>query len=104
MKIQQAIEALTTAIFENMVNSLEAKLTSASLKKELQYNCDALNNSLFNDFLTIKEVLQKVVDKYYFNYYEVEGYQQITLCNMQSSISHNLSLVRNAKKLIKFIS
>ena len=52
----------------------------------------------------MSEVLQKVVDKYYVDYYEVNNYIEMNLDNLEYTLEHNLSIVNSCKKLVKFIN
>jgi len=96
---------ISEELFKNMVSSLEAKLSNEStLKNEVKYHCNALNESLTKDFDQIVYVLQSLVDSYYLGYYDVSGFVCFNKCNFKEALSHNLSLIGNAKKLIKFIN
>lgn len=100
-----AIEnTIAVELFSNMVNSLETKLTSNILKDEVKYNQKELNESISKDFNQITEVLQNVVDSFYLQYYQVNGFESFTLKNFNRSLKHNLELIGNAKKLIKYIN
>lgn len=95
---------IAVELFTNMINSLESKLKSDILKHDIKYNSNELNCSLSKDFNQIQEVLQKVVDSFYLDYYQVNGFELLTLENFNFSLKHNLELIGNAKKLIKFIN
>ena len=101
----QTENIIAVELFSNMVNSLESKLTSrTSLKHDVKYNLNELNLAFANDFKQIQEVLQSVVDSYYLGYYNVSGFEFFSIENFEYCIKHNLELVNNAKKLIKFIN
>ena len=104
MKTQEIEKTIAVELFTNMVNSLESKLDYTKAKKNAKYNNTEFNQSLSNDFRQITEVLQKVVDGFYLGYYEVDSFRPIFLNNLSESLNHNLKLVNNAKKLIKFIN
>jgi uncharacterized lipoprotein YehR (DUF1307 family) len=101
------IEAQTTIcveLFRNMLNKIENKFNDlATLKNSLKYNEESFNNSLRNDFIQIVKVLQGVIDKYYFNYYNVDNYEYMSLSNLEESLNHNKMLLNGANKLLKFI-
>lgn len=104
MTLNQTENIVSVELFSNMVNSLERRLKSEILNHDIKYNPEEANASMLMDFNQIKEVLQKTIDSFYLGYYEVSGFQFITLKNIEDSVSHNLGLVNNAKKLIKFIN
>jgi hypothetical protein len=104
MKSTEIEKIITVELFTNMVNSLENRLDYTKAKNNAKYHNLEFNKSLSNDFKQITEVLQNVVDSFYLDYYEVNTFQQINLDNLDYSIKHNLQLINNTKKLIKFIN
>jgi hypothetical protein len=96
---------ISESLFSNMVLKLENKLLSkTTLINEIKYHSSELNNSLKKSFDEIVFVLQSVVDSFYLSYYEVEGFILFCESNINEALKHNLSLLNNAKKLIKFIN
>lgn len=102
--MEKVAEIISEELFRSMVNRLEQRLSyGVSLKLELRYNEKDLNKSLKSDFDAITEVLQSVVDSQYTGYYEVSGFEYLTVDNLDFSIGHNLNLLKNCNKLLKFI-
>lgn len=104
MTKKQASEIVAFGIFSKMVDNIESRILSQSFKRDLKYNNEQVNKSLTGDYASIVEVLQAVVDKFYHLYYEVEGFQPFSPNNFDSTLSHNLTLLRNCKKLLKFVA
>ena len=104
MTTQEATTTITTEIFNRMVLSIENKLNSSNLHNEVKYNKEALNSSLKYDFDQFTEVLQNVVDSFYFDNYVVDSFIPLFLEDLEYCKSHNLSLLNSMKKLLKFIN
>lgn len=104
MTTQEIEKTIAVELFTNMVNSLEYRLDYTKAKQNAKYQNTEFNLSLSNDFKQVTEVLQNVVDEFYLGYYEVDNFKPIFLNNLSESLNHNLKLVNNAKKLIKFIN
>ena len=98
-----ATTEIAIALFSNRIESLETKLNSRSLKNELKYHASQLNEALAKDFADIASAIQAVVNSRYCEYYEVTGYQYLSLEDYDSCVGHNLRLLSKAKKLLKFI-
>ncbi|WP_288373986.1 hypothetical protein [uncultured Chryseobacterium sp.] len=105
MEVTEAMELISIDIFKRMVNDLEAVLSNSSkLKNEIKYHEQAVNKALQSDFEDIVNLLQTVVDKFYVDNYDISGFQYLTPADFESSLKHNLSLVQNCQKLLKFIN
>ena len=74
MTTLEAKTTITVEIFNRMVLSIENKLNSSNLHNEVTYNKEELNKSLKCDFDQFTEVLQNVVDKFYFDNYVVDSF------------------------------
>ncbi len=95
---------LSVELFERMVNGLENRINHHNFKNDLKYNLQDINNSMEKDFTDIVNLLQKIVDKFYYSKYDINGFIPFNLSDVDFCIEHNLMLVRNCKKLIKFAS
>jgi len=105
MKNKETIATdISVEIFNRMINSIEMRIQSQSFKTELSYNSVQVNKVLGDSFSEIVNLLQSVVDKFYLGKYEVTGFQQFSLEDFDFCLNHNLSLITNCKKLIKFAS
>lgn len=70
---------------------------------ELKYNKKALNERLKKDIEKYREILQNVVDKFYWSYYEVPNFIALEESYLDEAIEHNRTILRNMTKLLKFI-
>lgn len=105
MKAINAELIITESLFENMISNLELKFSNkASLMNEAKYHAESLNSSLKESFDQILFVLQSTVDSFYLGYYEISGFIYFTENSMDEAIEHNSMLLRNARKLIKYIN
>jgi hypothetical protein len=98
-----AAEIICVELLGNLVKKLEETLTSQSFKREIFYHGAKINVTLQNDFNVIVEILQNTVDKFYFNYYDIAGFQCFMVESFESNLKHNLALIKSCKKLLKFI-
>jgi len=103
MTTLEAKTTITVEIFNRMIISAEQKLNSINLAHEVKYNGEELNKSLKYDFDQITEVLQNVIDKFYFDKYVVDSFMPLFLEDLDYCKNHNLSLLNSMKKLLKFI-
>lgn len=107
LKAKEELELiLASKLFENSIQSCEDILNDISkLKHSIRYNNTQLNNLLNDYFSQFTEVLQKCVDKYYFNYYEVQNYVTFTgeKGNFNYALEVNKRSLCSIKKLINFI-
>lgn len=104
MTIQEAKTTISVEIFNNMIISIEGKLNSTSLRNEVEYNNLELNKSLKYDFDQFTEVLQSVVDKFYFDNYIVDSFMPLFLEDLEYCKNKNLALLSSMKKTLKFIN
>jgi hypothetical protein len=102
MKNQIATQ-ISVALFTNMVSALESKLNGQSLLNEVKYNNHQLNKSLKADFDQITEVLQAVVDSFYYDRYIVNSFMPLHREDLAYCKAHNLELLGSIKKVLKFI-
>lgn len=86
-------ETISVELFKNMVNGLDVKLRSSDLKKELAYNLEEINKSLYSDFTQVVEVLQNVVNSRWISHYEIHGFQALSLNDFDSCVNHNLYII-----------
>lgn len=99
----EAATNISVALFEGMISRLETKIQSNSFKHELKYDSKIVNETLSKDFGDIVSVLNSVVDKFYLKNYEIQGFVPFSLNDLDFCISHNLGLINNCKKLLKFM-
>ena len=104
MTNQEATTIIAIELINRTVSNIENKLTSTTLKNEVKYNSKELNTSLKLDFDQINEVLQGVVDRFYFNNYIVDSFIPLFEEDLDFSIVHNLKIVNSFKKVLKFIN
>ena len=104
MTKESAAQIIAVEMFTNLVNQLEENLTAQRFRTEVKYHAEAINNALQKDFQQIVEILQNVVDKFYWSKYEVNGFLPFNSKDFDAILKHNLELVRNCKKLCKFIA
>ena len=105
MNHQDANNIIAVELLSNRIDNLENKLTDKStLTKNLKYNEEACNDSMEEDFAWIRDVLQNVVDEYYHGYYSVDTFFRMDLSNIEIAINSNLDILKNAKKLLRFVS
>ena len=104
MKALNAELIISKSLFNKMIINIESKLLNHStLKNEIKYYNLELNTSLKKSFDEIVFALQSVVNSFYLGYYEIDGFIEFSEENITQALSHNLSILNNAKKLIKFI-
>lgn len=104
MTTLEAKTTITVEIFNRMILSIDNKLNSSNLHNEVFYNNKELNKSLKYDFDQITEVLQSVVDRFYFDNYVVKSFIPLFSEDLQHCKNHNLSLLNSMKKVLKFIN
>ena len=99
-----AEQTIAISIIENTINSLDEKLTdTSSLKKQVKYHGKKLNESMAKDFNQITEILQSVVNAFYYNSYIVDSFIAFHLEDFDFCVKHNYSLLNSMKKLLKFV-
>lgn len=76
---------------------------TARLKKELKYNADALNDRLNKSFEQFREILQAIVDKFYYDYYQIRGFVRLDLNHLNETVNENKETLNGIIKLLKFI-
>lgn len=96
-------ETIAVAIIEKNVDSLINKMSSSSFKNEVKYHADSINKSMVDDFKQITEILQHVVDSYYYNSYVVDSFVAFHIDDYDFCVEHNLSLANSMKKVLKFV-
>ena len=104
MKKELAEQLIATELLNRNVELLELKLNSTSLKNEVKYYSRALNQSLESDFDQFSNILQSVVDSFYFNHYIVDRFMPFSIVDLEVARKHNLSLLNSMKKLLKFVN
>lgn len=105
MDYQETNNIIAVELLSNTINNLEEKLNDkVSLKRNLKYNEEVCNNSMEKDFSWITDVLQNLVDEYYRSYYSVDTFIRISLSNVEIAVNHNLDILKNAKKLLRYVS
>jgi len=72
---------------------------TARLKKELKYNADALNDRLNKSFEQFREILQAIVDKFYYDYYEIRSFVRLDLNHLNETINENKETLNGIIKL-----
>ena len=89
-------------LFKQSVARIEDRINSTSFKNEVKYHSKALNAAMANNFNQIVDVLQSVVDSYYINHYEINGFIPFSVADFDICKAHNLGIITNCKKLIAF--
>ena len=103
--MKTAEQIISVELLSNTIDRTELILLDRiKLNNSLKYHSEAFNQSIKENINWMSEVLQKVVDKYYFDYYEVNNYIEMNLDNLEYTLEHNLSIVNSCKKLVKFIN
>ncbi|MFS0489925.1 hypothetical protein [Leadbetterella byssophila] len=103
MTKEEAFDILAVTLLEGKINSIEVKLTSQNLRNEVKYHNEALNQSLKSDFDQLTEILQGVVDAFYFDSFVVDRFEPLFIENLDFAVKHNLSLLGSLKKVLKLI-
>lgn len=98
-------DLLAVELFKTELRSAENILNKdlGYLKNKLKYHGEALNRALESSINYVSSYLQEVVDQFYHSYYRVNKFEKMTLENLTFAKDHNLEIIRNAQKLIKFI-
>ena len=104
MKNLEVETIIAVDLFSKMVERIESRISHKDFKKELKYNVNDINLYLAKDYEQIVSVLQQTVDSFYLNNYEIKGFQNFSLIDFDFCLNHNLGLIKNCKKLIKFIN
>jgi len=100
---EQTFDIIALDLFTKMINSIECNISKYSFRDEIKHHGEAVNNALQKDFKDIVELLEGVVNKFYLEHYEIRGFQPFTATDFESCLNHNLGLINNCKKLLKFI-
>jgi hypothetical protein len=103
MTKEEAFDILAVTLLEGSIASIETKLTSQRLKNDVKYHNAALNRSLKSDFDQVTEILQGVVDAFYFDSFVVDKFEPLFAENLDFAVKHNLSLLGSLKKVLKLI-
>ncbi len=104
MKAKLAEQIIATELLNRKVELLESKLNNTSLENEVKYNNKVLNQSLKSDFDQLSDILQRIVDSFYFDRYVVDRFMSFPVGDLKVARNHNLSLLNSMKKLLKFIN
>jgi len=102
MKNLEVETIIAVDLFSKMVERIENRISHKDFKKELKYNLNDINLYLAKDYKQIVSVLQQTVDSFYLSNYEIKGFQNFSLIDFDFCLKHNLGLINNCKKLIKF--
>ena len=76
---------------------------TARLKEELKYNADALNDRLNKSFEQFREILQAIVDKFYYDYYQIRSFVRLDLNYLNETVNENKETLNGIIKLLKFV-
>lgn len=106
MKNKQEIELIIACeIFKREVESVEKILEDkAKLRHDLKYHNEAINDSLKSSFSFFTEVLTKVIDENYRNYFEMPNFLKMNCQNFGETIKNNLEILAAARRVQKFIN
>lgn len=104
MNKTEALSIITVEIIRKDIESIKELFNNTSaLKRELRYNSEPLNNRLAQSFKEFRTILQDVVDKFYWSYYEVRPYTRLDINHLEETVEANREVLRNIEKLIKFV-
>lgn len=104
MTTEQATTIIASEIIKREIVKIEELFNEkGKLLIELKYNKKALNERLKKDIEKYREILQNVVDKFYWSYYEVPNFIALEESYLDEAIEHNKVILRNMTKLLKFI-
>lgn len=104
-QIDTAETIIIEALLIERAKSLTERLNNKQyLIREIKYNQSAFNMSLKEDIDWMRSILQSVVDKFYFNYYEVPGFACLSIDNLDYSIAHNMGVINSFNKLMSKIN
>jgi len=94
-----AIELISNEVEDNI------KFLSdfSKVRTAVKYESRVINEKFKKEFDLYTSLLQKIVDSYYFSYYEVSSFVDMTLENIHYSIEKNLETLSSMKKLLKFV-
>lgn len=105
MTIQEnATTIIVSEIIRREINHIEELFNNkARLLNELRYDKTQLNNRLKKDIEKYREILQNVVNEFYWSYYEVPHFIELEKEYLDDILEHNRTILRNMTKLLKFI-
>lgn len=103
MTTTEAATEISVGIVNRMMSSIDKKLNSSNLHNEVKYNNEVLNKSLKNDFDQITEILQSIIDKFYWDTYIVDSFMPLFCEDLEFCKKHNLSLSNSMKKVLKWL-
>ena len=98
-----ATTEIAIELINGRVSSIETILNDKDLYSKVKYNGKQLNISLKNDFDQFTEILQSVVDSFYYNNYVVDTFLPLYPNDLDFCKEHNLSVLNSMKKVLKFI-
>lgn len=103
-KQENATTIIASEIIRREINHIEELFNNKTrLLNELRYSKTQLNNRLKKDIEKYREILQNVVDKFYWSYYEVPNFIALEESYLDEAIEHNKVILTNMTKLLKFI-
>ena len=94
-----AVEIIKREVYGN----IELLSDKSKIKDIVKYDNYAINKKLSNEFKSVINVLQNVIDAYYFSYYEVSPFVELSLSNLDYALDENLKTLNSMKKLLKFV-
>jgi len=98
IEIQKEIDNLN-----KLASIVEVMLTDSDyLKNMLASKSNELNFFLRHSITRFKKIMQRFVDEFYERKFTVDSFMQMTLKNFSVSKEHNLTLVKNMKKLLYY--
>lgn len=95
-----AVELIKNEVEEN----IKFLSDTTKIKIAVKYDNNLINKKLKKEFVLYTSLLQKIVNDYYFSYYEVSSFVNMNLENLSYSIEKNLETLNSMKKLIKFVA
>lgn len=105
MNRESVIEVIAVGLIDSQLRGIEQKFANiANLKNEIKYHQESLNKALAEDFSQFVEILQAFIDKFYWNYYEVESFLPFRLEDFDVVYAHNQNILKVFRKLVNLAS
>lgn len=105
MNKENATTIIAIELVTKTIQSCEQILNDKpKLVHSLKYNSKELNKSLSQSFAQLVDILQTVVDKFYWSYYEVQKFVPLSLIDLDYCVEKNKEILNAMKKLLKFVS
>ena len=102
-QLNEWVTDLKIDLFTRRIQGLEDAIKAPDFKSQVKYHSESINKAFSVAFEEITTALQNTVDAFYVGYYEVTGFMPFSFDFFDQCLIHNMGLISNCKKLLKFI-